>query len=392
MHCSVRRLGITLVVLLALALGPLPVYRAAGVTPARPLQTQTVVTTELSVPEPPPISAAAAFVLDATAGTPLYALNPDERRPPASLTKVDTALVVLQHGNLDDEVVIEATDLADLSESQVGLLAGDSLTVRDLLYGLLLPSGNDAANALARHIGAILPGRSADPRAAFIAEMNQLATDLGLQNTHFTNPSGIQETDHYSSAFDLATITAKAMENETFATIVATPAIDLVSTIDPAQVYPIRNTNELLQAGAVTGVKTGTTVEAGGCLITSYSVGSNTIITVILGSPTFLDEAGNPKSTARFDDIRAISSTLPVDYRWVDPADSSVVPGLTDELAAWQARLESGHSVVLPMSRAADLRYRVVLGPPGPPNSQVGQVVFFLGADRLGQQPIYQVG
>lgn len=348
-----------------------------------------------TVPAPPAgVSAQAAFVTDATAGTPLYSLNPDERRPPASLTKIATALVVLEHADLDDVVTIEADDLVDPSESHVGLIDGDRLTVRSLLFGLLVPSGNDAANALARHIGASLPGgngaSAAEARGRFIAAMNDLVATMELKNTAFLNPSGINQEGHYSSARDLAALTAKAMLDPTFAEIVATPKADLVSAADPAQVYPIATTNDLLLEGLVTGVKTGTTSEAGGCLITSSIINGDVVLSVILGSATVPDDEGNLKSPARFDDARMILNAVLTDYQWIDPADPAAFEGLTEELAAWQAALKGGASVVFPAARRGELRYRLVLGPPAEPDAEIGKVVFLVGNDPLSEQPLFQ--
>ena len=344
----------------------------------------------LAVPPPPGVSATAVFVQDASTGTPLYGLAADEPRPPASLTKIATAMVVLRHAGLRDVVTIETGDLADLSESQVGLIANDALTIRDLLFGLLVPSGNDAANALARHVGASLPGGDADPVGAFVGEMNAIAAEVGLTNTQFLNATGLHAEGHVASARDLALLAAAALADPLFAEIVATPFAQLTSARDPAQIYSVTNTNDLLLAGQVEGVKTGTTAEAGGCLITASVVGSNQVITVVLGSTTFLDETGALKSTERFADVSTILATLTDDYRWLDPTDPDVVAGLGDELAAWGATLPPGPAVVVPADRVADLRYRLMLGPPVAANDPVGKVVFLVGTDRLSERPVYQ--
>ena len=349
--------------------------------------------TPFVAPEPPSVTAAAAYVVDATVGTELYALNADEPRPPASLTKVVTALVVLRQADLDDRVTIEQGDLVDENQSQVGLLAGDTLTVRDLLHGLLIQSGNDSANALARQVGASLPGGDpaggGDPSAAFVAEMNALAASLGLANTHFTNPSGLDDPEHLASARDLVALTARAMDDPTFAEIVATPTAVLSSELRP-EGYTVNTTNDLLLEGAVQGVKTGTTGEAGGCLISAASFGPNRVIAVVLGSATELDEEGNLKSPARFADTRTILAAIPNDYRWLDPTVPGEVAGLAEELAVWQTTLEAGPALVLPAARAEELRYRLQLGPEGPPNTEVGKVLFFVGSDLLSERPVFQ--
>ncbi len=342
---------------------------------------------------PPPLSAKAAYVFDATVGTELYAVNADDRRAPASLTKVATALVVLQKGNLDDTVVIEETDLADTSESQVGLEVGDTLTVRDLLYGLLIPSGNDAARALARHVGASLPGgdpaNGGDPLAAFVGEMNALVTSLDLSNTHFSNPTGLDEQDHFSSARDLAILAAMGMKEALFAQIVGSSTAVLASKKRPGG-YPVNTTDDLLLEGLVQGVKTGTTPKAGGCLISSAMFGSNRVISVVLGSTAEPNEADILESPARFNDARAILAAIPNDFQWLDPSAPGAVNHLDEELSVWQTTLSPGPMVVVPTAHLDDLRYRLQLGPPRKANEEVGKVLFFVGPDLLTQRTVLQ--
>lgn len=347
-------------------------------------------------PAPPALSAQAAYVFDASVGTELYALEPDEPRSPASLTKVATALVVLERAGLDEMVEVVPEDQVDLTESHVGvdgLQVGDRLSVRDLLAGLLIPSGNDAARALARHVGGGLLGGDAAPEAAvdaFVAEMNRMAAEMGLANTQFTNPSGIDDPgDHYASARDLGLLTARAMENETFAEIVATPSGLLPSEVVPGG-YQINTTNDLLIEGVADGVKTGTTADAGGCLITATEIGGNRVIAVVLGSETQFDEFGVPKSPARFADVRQILAAAEEDYRWFDPTAGDAVEGLADELAVWETALPAGPALVVPSERAPDLRYRLQLGPPTEPDQPVGKVLFFVGSDFLSERPVLQ--
>ncbi len=141
-----------LLLVVSLAVGPWPLPVAAIL--------QEAGSETAAVPRPPRTSAAAVYVWDATSGQELYALNPNEQRAPASTTKIATALVVVQHADLDDEVVVVASDTVDITVfSHMGLQAGDTLTVEQLLYGLLVPSGNDAANALARSVGEELQGQ-----------------------------------------------------------------------------------------------------------------------------------------------------------------------------------------------------------------------------------------
>lgn len=348
-------------------------------------------------PVPPGVTAKSAYVFDAAVGTDLYVLDADEQRAPASLTKVATALVVLERADLDDVVTIVEEDRVELSESHVGvegLLPGDRLSVRDLMAGLLIPSGNDAARALARHVGAGLLGGEAAPAeavAAFVDEMNATVERLGLTNSRFSNPSGIDDPgNHYASARDLGVMTARAMENELFRQLVNETEMVLPSEV-LADGYRIVTTNDLLVEGLVSGVKTGTTADAGGCLITATEIAGNRVIAVVMGSETEIDaETGVRTSAARFDDVRGILGAIETDYRWLDPASDGAVEGLATELSVWETALPAGPSLVVPSERAADLRYRLQLGPPADGNDPVGKVLFFVGSDFLSERPVVQ--
>ncbi len=167
----------------------------------------------------PPVYAQAAYLLDAVTGKPLYAHNPLAHLPIMSTTKLMTALLAVEHGNLDQTVTINgqiANDIKQLSpdSSIINLKAGESYTLRQLMYGLLLASGNDAAIAIADTIGGSY--------ANFIAMMNQKAAALGLHDTHFMNPHGLQEPNHYSSAHDLAIIGLNSLSNPTIRQISGT--------------------------------------------------------------------------------------------------------------------------------------------------------------------------
>jgi D-alanyl-D-alanine carboxypeptidase (penicillin-binding protein 5/6) len=342
---------------------------------------------------PPDITAEAVYVFDATVGTELYALNPDDPHAPASLTKIATALVVLEHANLSETVTIEPSDVVGPDQSQVGLEVGDILTVQDLLYGMLMQSGNDAANALSRHVGEAMmasdPSLGNDPRRVFVDAMNQLAKSFNLRNTVFVNAEGLDAPGHHSSARDLGILAAYAMANTTFATIVATPSIVLPSTTR-TEGYAISTTNDLLAEGLVIGVKTGTTEKAGGCYIAAALIGRNLIISVVLGSAVEFEADGNLISPARFLDTRAILDAAARDYLWVDLAVPDAVQGLAAELTAWEAAVPPGPALVVPAGRVADLRYRLQLGPPAAPNAPVGKVLFFVGSELLSERPVTQ--
>lgn len=217
----------------------------------------------------PTVTAASALLIDLKSGLALYEKAAAEARPPASTAKIMTALVVIDQVPLDDVVVVSQA-AASTPGSRMGLNAGDRLTVLELLYGLLLPSGNDAAVALAEHV--------AGTQADFVELMNARASAMGLSSTNFVNAHGLDAAGQVTSATDLAAMARAALEDQTIAEIVAVRSI----TIGGRQ---LQNTNELLGTyEGANGVKTGTTDEAGECLVASVTRRGRTTLLVELGS------------------------------------------------------------------------------------------------------------
>lgn len=387
-------LALCVLAIAIVACGPFAVAAQGSATAGTP-------SAATGVPTPPPISAAAAFAVDVSAGTVLYALNADERREPASLTKMATSLVVDDALNqktisLEDRVTIVGSDVVnpDLL-SHMGLAAGDIVTVQQLLDGLLIPSGSDAALALARFVGGKLPGgdpvEGGDPVATFVKAMNARVAALGLRDTHFVNPEGDDAPDQYSSARDLARLAAEVLASPTLATIVQTPEIAITSVGPEAHDYGVlKNTNELLGRDGIDGVKTGTTDEAGACLVAATHFAGNRVITVVLGSAPDPTDQSDPMTWPRFADTETILSGLDHQYHWMQPAELNQIPGLAAELAAWQVAFKEGPAVVVPEADVAKLSYRLRLGKEGKPDAQVGRVLFFAGAAMVGERPVYQ--
>ena len=352
----------------------------------------------------PDVTAASVYVQDASAGVPLMEKNADERRPPSSTTKIVTAQVVIDNAALDELVVVDGADLAGPDESQMGLLAGDTLTVEQLLEGALIPSGNDAARTLARHVGLkILAGAEGDPIARFVEEMNAYVASLGLEDTNFTNAEGLDDPSEYTSAHDLAVLGARAMRNKTISSIVDQTQLDVTSVGPEARVYldpltggPKLNSNHLLEGGTepmdgVHGLKTGTTPEGGANLVVAkWSPGGNRIIAVVMGSEIRYDELGAQVegSDRRYDDMRTVLSAVESSYTWVDPAEEEQLPGLADELAAWQVQLRNGSAIVVAADASAPVTYRLELVPPGGEEKTAGRVLFFAGSDLLAERPL----
>lgn len=345
----------------------------------------------------PTVTAKAVYAIDITAGVELLADNADERRSPASTTKVAAAIVVVDNvTNLDQQVTIEDADLAPVApdESQLGLQIGDVLTVRQLLEGMLIQSGADTTYAAARITGGILQQAGAserDPVAAFIGAMNEVVKTLKLKNTHFVNPVGIDEEDHYSSARDLARLAEEALTRPVLAEIMGQSSVQTVIEGPNRREVTLTNTNELLDGDAVHGVKTGTTGEAGACLILAkWERGTNQIVTVVLGSEITYDDEGFIAEDKRWDDTNAVLRAVEQNVRWVLPSDPEDVPGLREEMAAWQVMLKNETSIVVPTERVSALRYLLQLGPAGKANTQVGHVVFFVGSEKIAELPVFQ--
>ncbi len=218
--------------------------------------------------DPEDVSATAYVVYDVDTNRVVYERNSRTSLAPASLTKLMTALLVFERANLDAVITIEPRDL--VGDATMGLAAGEEVTVTDLLWGMLVPSGNDAAMALARHV--------AGSMGEFVELMNVRAGELGLKQSHFANPHGLDALGHVSSAGDLLAITKRLWEYPLFRSIVGTASITQAG-------HPLVNTNEwLTQFPGVTGIKTGTTDAAGECLIASVERDGRTLLLVILGS------------------------------------------------------------------------------------------------------------
>lgn len=222
------------------------------------------------------LTAKSAIVYDVDSKQVLFSKNPTDKLPMASLTKIMTAIVGLEYKRDDNTYVVDRDAL--VGEDSMGLIPGEKLTLDDLLYGLLLPSGNDAAEVIARNFPY--------GRDAFIEMMNKRAAQIGATSTHFSNPSGLQgDGVQYTTAEDLVKITYYALTNfPEFATIVQTNNHTIPQTATHQPYYLTNETNLLTSYPGVKGVKTGFTPEAGLCLVTYLEYGNKRIIGVILGS------------------------------------------------------------------------------------------------------------
>ena len=230
--------------------------------------------TENNTYSQPLIAGQAGMLVELNSGDILFSKNADERRPIASLVKIMTTVVALEHKNIDSKVFI-TLDAAHVGENSMGISSGETYTLEELLYGMILHSGNDAAYAIAE----VVAGDS----DRFVDWMNFKAEELGLQNTYFADPSGLDD-GSYSTSADLVKLTRYAMKNPEFRKIVGTVEKEIFSTDEHKYIYLYNQTNLLTTYPGVAGVKTGFTEEAGLSLVTYAANGGKEVVGVVLNS------------------------------------------------------------------------------------------------------------
>lgn len=320
--------------------------------------------------KPPKIEAGAAVVIEMKSGRVLYDKNASSIRSIASTTKIMTAIVAIENGNLADKVKVSKR-AASIRGSTIKLKAGDELTLKELLYGLMLNSGNDAAIAIAEHIGGSVE--------EFAQMMNDKAQELGLKNTQFKSPHGLDAPGHYSTAYELAQIARYALNNPTFAKIVATQR----ASITGRDLY---TTNEMLGAyPGADGVKTGYTGQAGRCLVTSATRNNMRIVSVVLNCA---NRAIRAKSS------RAILDYAFNNYELCNLLDSEEnmgnLPVLKGKLKEVPVVPVKGVEMALTKEEKNNLKvefnlYNDKLTAPVSPNTKVGYISFVVNGQTIAE-------
>ncbi|MBR3152737.1 MAG: D-alanyl-D-alanine carboxypeptidase [Clostridia bacterium] len=233
------------------------------------------------------IEAEAGLIVETNTGKVIFNQDAENQKYPASVTKILTAIIVIENCDLNDKATVTASAVSNIPDGYVvaPLMIGEEMRIEDLLYALMLKSSNDAAYVLAEHVGGSIDG--------FSDMMNKKAVEIGCKNTHFVNPNGIHDDNHYTTAYDMYLISNYAMKNETFRKIVSTYEYTLPATNEYSLADRVmENTNYFLDPDSmyyneiVKGIKTGTTTEAGNCLITASSKDGLDFITVVLGAET----------------------------------------------------------------------------------------------------------
>lgn len=323
----------------------------------------------LATQQLPALSATAQLLYDVDADQVLFARNADTPLPMASLTKLMTALLVLEQGNLQAQVVVQASDLVGGTAMQ--LVPGEVISVENLLWGMLIPSGNDAATALARH--------SSGSVEAFVAQMNERAVQLGLTASHFANPHGLDAAGHVSSANDLLRLVQLLWDYPLFRQIVGTAQ----ATVNG---HLLQSTNQLLGVYPdINGIKTGTTDNAGQCLVAGMLHDGHQVVAIVLGS------------NDRYQDVRALYEHYRQYYAWVggDLHQLSVLNRLYDAHGKlWYLRLvDAPPTVFLAVVEQNQLAaYRRITAPTDQPwqsGMQIGVVEWHLGEVVVATQPLY---
>lgn len=322
----------------------------------------------------PEIAGEAAVLIDGRSGQFLYEKNPSQRLYPASTTKILTAIIALENSKLNDRVTINSA-ACDVEGSAIGLLDGEKMAMEDLLYAMMLNSGNDTAVAIAIHVAGSVE--------AFSNLMNKKAVELGAVNSNFVNPHGLTDPNHYTTAHDLALIAHYAMQNPEFRKIVATK-IDTVDRADPlAQTY-LENHNRLLwnYEGAI-GVKNGYTDAARQCLVSAAKRNGREILAVVLktegdniwtDSMTLLDYGFNNYQNVCLTEAGKYAGEVPVRF-----GSDETVPVQTGCSLDYNFAKDESPDFRPEVRLAAHVNAPVKTG------TKLGEVVYFAGDRELGR-------
>ncbi|MDP4096685.1 D-alanyl-D-alanine carboxypeptidase [Paenibacillus sp. P96] len=328
---------------------------------------------EIAHPPEPANHAEAAALIDVASGRILYEKQGDQQMRIASLTKIMTAIVAIEHGSLKGEVTVSRKAFAK-EGSSLFLKLGEQMKLEDMLYGLMLRSGNDAATAIAEHVGGSEEG--------FVFLMNAKAEELGLNHTHFANPHGLDEEDHYSTANDLAKLTAYALQNPVFREIVKTEAKKAPNPNEQWD-YSWQNKNKMLRLyEGADGVKTGYTKKAFRCLVSSATRDGRQLAAVTLNDgDDWNDHSRMLDYGFRYYPVVEITqkNTLLNGYNFVTGASFSY------PLAKGEERLVSKKLVLMSTEAGSSRSDRASFG-------LRGRIDMLLDGNLIGTVPVYEKG
>ena len=323
-------------------------------------------------------SGLAGCVLETSSGRVLYSKNKDKKLPMASTTKIMTAITAIENCDDLDEKFEISPKAVGIEGTSLYLRKGDVFSTRDLLYALMLISGNDASVAIAEHVG----GSTSE----FVTMMNDLAKKIGAKNTHFANTHGLDADGHYTTAYDLALITAYALENETFKEIVSTKNIKI--TNGEGENRYLKNKNKLLfRLDGCIGVKTGFTNDAGRCLVSAIERDGVRFVCVVLNCGPMFEESETLLNTCA-NTYKLYGLTELYDYKKLLP----VYDGRKDNV-----KIGTNKSFIYPLSEweknNLKIEYNLVdhVDAPLKKGSEVGEIKIFLGKDLLFFEKVYTI-
>ena len=300
--------------------------------------------------------------------------NADEQLPMASTTKILTALIALEYAE-EDNITVEFTDEMTAEGSSMYLQSGEKLTLDDLAVGMMMQSGNDAANAAAIAISGSMEG--------FASLMNEKAAEIGMQDSHFVTPSGLDDEEHYSTAADMARLMAYAMQNERFAAITSQTSmtVDLIEPDGKSVTYP--NHNKLLRLyDACIGGKTGYTDKSGRCLVSAAQKDGFMLVAVTLDDPNDWDDHIALYDFG-FDNYTRVSLSEDIEY------DIAVVGGVEDSLRLIP---QAEYTPVLKKSIADEIEKKVYMPPfvyaPTEQGEAIGMIRYTVGSETVCEIPL----
>lgn len=323
-------------------------------------------------------SAKSCAVIESKTGRVLFSKNHNQKLPMASTTKIMTAITAIEHCKDLDEKFTVSKKAIGVPGTSLYLREGDEYSVRDLLYALMLISGNDASVAIAERVG----GSTSE----FVTLMNDLAKQIGAKNTHFANTHGLDADGHYTTAYDLARITAYALENETFREIVSTKNTKIVN--GKGENRYLRNKNKLLfTLEDCIGVKTGFTDDAGRCLVSAVDKDGMVLVCVVLNcGPMFEESAELLKECAKSYKLYELTEGYDFERQIL------VLNGAKDA-----ARIGTKEKFVYPLTEKEKESLRYVysypdqIEAPMKKGTEIGETQIFLGNDLLFSEKIYTI-
>ena len=316
------------------------------------------------------VSAECAVVMNVQTGEVLFSKNPDKRRSMASTTKIMTSLIAIESGKLQSEIIISDI-MTKVEGTSMGLLPGDSVSLDELVYGMMLPSGNDAANATA-----IFLGKSTEK---FALMMNERAEQLGMNNTNFVTASGLDDDEHYSTAYDMALLGSFAVRNPKFVSVCSSQKAT-VSFGNPPYLRTLYNHNKLLgNYDYAMGIKTGFTKKSGRCLVSYAKKDSAEFVAVTLNAPDDWND-----------------HMLMFDYAFSVSEYEEISPELPDEISVVGGNLDSveifSEKFSYAFSKMKNLRCRIYLEKfayaPVSKGTVVGHCDYYLGDELKIVKPI----